>query len=320
MNNIFAIIIVTLSFFTLTNFASAEITCPNLPLGELAPHLGGDKSVFANEDTGKCFIASSQKIVDNAAVIQQHTERDVTIWSLNSYIVNGKSARTNTSVCKGDGCVTFKRGDYVLCNSKIGACNGSYTYSNKENQTIKITYKIAKNSGDITNIIVSGGGFGKTAQFIKNNLSAKCIDVSGAPGTVNGAPLLLWDCETSGFNADNGSATDQKWTVTSQGFIKNNLSGKCVDVSGAPGTTNGAPLLLWDCETSGFNADNGSITDQKWTVTNQGFIKNNLSAKCIDVSGAPGINTGAKLLLWDCEKSGFNADNGSITDQKWRLN
>jgi len=47
-------------------------------------------------------------------------------------------------------------------------------------------------------------------------------------------------------------------------FIANSLSGKCIDVAGAPGRTNGAPLQLWDCERSGRNADNGSLTDQKW--------------------------------------------------------
>ncbi len=50
--------------------------------------------------------------------------------------------------------------------------------------------------------------------LIKNSLSGKCIDVAGAPGTVNGSQLLLWDCESSGFNRDNGSSTDQKWRLT----------------------------------------------------------------------------------------------------------
>ncbi|MBW4675206.1 MAG: patatin-like phospholipase family protein [Desmonostoc geniculatum HA4340-LM1] len=49
-------------------------------------------------------------------------------------------------------------------------------------------------------------------------------------------------------------------------FIVNSLSGKCIDVAGAPGRTNGAALQLWDCERSGRNADNGSTTDQKWEL------------------------------------------------------
>lgn len=107
---------------------------------------------------------------------------------------------------------------------------------------------------------------GPDAAFIVNSLSGKCIDVAGAPGSSNGAALILWDCERSGTNADNGSTTDQTWVLTNDGFIINSLSGKCIDVAGAPGNTNGAQLQLWDCERSGRNADNGSRTDQKWQL------------------------------------------------------
>ncbi|NEU72558.1 ricin-type beta-trefoil lectin domain protein [Hassallia byssoidea VB512170] len=155
-------------------------------------------------------------------------------------------------------------------------------------------------------------------RLISNLSSGKCIDVAGAPGSANGARLLLWDCERSGRNRDNGSPTDHIWVIEN-GLIVNKLSGKCIDVAGAPGSTNGAPLQLWDCERSGRNRDNGSTTDQRWVVTSQGFIRNRLSGKCIDVAGAPGSTNGAQLQLWDCELSGRNRDNASITDQRWRL-
>jgi hypothetical protein len=157
-----------------------------------------------------------------------------------------------------------------------------------------------------------------TGVFINNLLSGKCIDVAGAPGSNNGAPLQLWDCELSG-NRENGSATDQIWILRNDGFIVNQLSGKCIDVAGAPGTGNGARLQLWDCELSGRNRDNGSATDQKWTLMRNGFIRNRLSGKCIDVAGAPGRDNSAPLQLWDCELSGRNADNGSATDQRWTV-
>jgi len=99
--------------------------------------------------------------------------------------------------------------------------------------------------------------------------------------------------------------------MTSRGFIQNQLSGKCIDVAGAPGEENGAQLILYDCETSDPN------TDQRWTMTSGGFIQNQLSGKCIDVAGAPGEENGAQLILYDCETSGRNGDNGSVTDQQW---
>ncbi|HYX17025.1 MAG TPA: RICIN domain-containing protein [Nostoc sp.] len=102
--------------------------------------------------------------------------------------------------------------------------------------------------------------------FIISSLSGKCIDVDGAPGTVNGGRLQLFDCELSGFNPFNGSSTDQRWEFVGGGFIRNTLSGRCIDVDGAPGTGNGAPLQLFDCESSGFNRNNGSRTDQTWRL------------------------------------------------------
>jgi hypothetical protein len=159
---------------------------------------------------------------------------------------------------------------------------------------------------------------GSDDSFIVNTLSGKCIDVAGAPGNSNGAKLQLWDCERSGTNASNGSSTDQTWILTNDGFIINALSGKCIDVAGAPGRDNRAQLQLWDCERSGRNANNGSRTDQQWKLEG-GFIVNTLSGKCIDVAGAPGRDNRAQLQLWDCERSGRNANNGSRTDQQWQL-
>ena len=100
--------------------------------------------------------------------------------------------------------------------------------------------------------------------------------------------------------------------VTSTPIVKyevvNSLSGKCFDVAGDPGKDNGSKIQIWDRQFS---------SDQKWEITQEGFIKNLLSGKCIDVDGAPGKDNGSKLQLWDCEVSGYNAYNNSPTDQKW---
>ena len=141
-------------------------------------------------------------------------------------------------------------------------------------------------------------------KFISNLLTpGKCLDVAGAPGTANGLPLILWDCE---INASN--RTDQKWTLNPEGFLVNNISGKCLDVAGAPGTDNGSPITLWDCEYTNPN------TDQKWRLNPQGFLINTLSGKCLDIAGAPGTINGLPIILWDCETANPN------TDQKWTLN
>ncbi len=158
-----------------------------------------------------------------------------------------------------------------------------------------------------------------SGSFIVNIQSGKCLDVSGAPGNSNGARIQLSDCELSGLNPDNNSPSDQRWTFNLNGFIVNTLSGKCLDVSGAPGRSNGSIIQLSDCELSGLNPDNGSPTDQIWTMTDDGFIRNRLSGKCIDVAGRPGKKNWGSLQLWDCQLSGRDRDSGLPTDQTWRL-
>jgi len=160
------------------------------------------------------------------------------------------------------------------------------------------------------NAIAQVGGM-----FIRNELSNKCIDVAGQPGTANGASLELFDCELSGFS-NSGRITDQKWEFIRGGFIRNKLSNKCIDVAGQPGTVSGARLQLFDCELSGFSSS-GSTTDQRWEYIGAGFLRNGLSNKCIAVSGDPGTANGTPLVLSDCELSGFSNSSRS-SDQRWR--
>ncbi len=153
--------------------------------------------------------------------------------------------------------------------------------------------------------------------FIINQLSNRCIDVSGnaGAGAVNGTPLLLSECELSGFSSP-GIATDQKWEFIRGGFIRNKLSNKCIDVIGKPGTVNGTRLQLSECELSGFSSP-GIATDQRWEYIGAGFIRNGLSNKCIDVSGDPGIVNNGPLVLFDCQLSGLSSS-GNPSDQSWR--
>ena len=96
----------------------------------------------------------------------------------------------------------------------------------------------------------------------------------------------------------------QKWEMTEDGFIKNKLFDKCIDVYGNPGTKNGTRLKLYDCELEG-ETSSGKETDQKWEMTEDGFIKNKLSDKCIDVYGNPRTNKITQLILGDCKTSVF---------------
>jgi hypothetical protein len=151
--------------------------------------------------------------------------------------------------------------------------------------------------------------------FFVNKLTGKCLDVAGAPGTAKGARVQTYSCEFSGRDAWGGS-TDQLWFIDTQGLIHNQLSpDKCLDVTGAPGTANGAPLQLYPCELSGLDAW-GNRTDQAWSFQAvAGVFQNTLSDKCIDVDGGPGWGSLRPIQLWDCE---VNTDGGlAVTDQRW---
>ena len=155
-------------------------------------------------------------------------------------------------------------------------------------------------------------------KFILNVRSSKCIGVQGDDNT-NGSPLVLSDCELHASHSSDSLATNKKWILESDGFIRNRKSEKCIDVKGSSAAQNGDQLQLWDCETSGVNRDNNSATDQKWALGTDGFIRNRKSEKCIDVKGSSAQN-GDQLQLWDCETSGVNReDNNSATDQTWKL-
>ncbi|WP_262286400.1 ricin-type beta-trefoil lectin domain protein [Micromonospora sp. MA102] len=73
----------------------------------------------------------------------------------------------------------------------------------------------------------------------------KCLDapLNAAPG----AKAQIWDC--------NGGA-NQRWTRNSDGTIRGQQSGLCLDVNGAA-TGNGTTVILWNCT---------AAANQRWTL------------------------------------------------------
>jgi alpha-galactosidase len=72
----------------------------------------------------------------------------------------------------------------------------------------------------------------------------KCLD---APiGAAAGARVTIWDC--------NGGA-NQQWTLQSNGTIRGNQSGLCLDVYNNQ-TANSTPIVLWTCT---------GAANQQWT-------------------------------------------------------
>lgn len=141
-----------------------------------------------------------------------------------------------------------------------------------------------------------------TGRLIINQLSGRCLDVPGVSNMTPGTPLQLYDCEYNGFEIG-GKRSDQFWIFGQQGFIRNTLSSSfCVDITG---THNGALLQVQPC--------NGANPAQIWIFRPDGFIVNQVTGKCIDVAGFPGVNSQTPLLLSDCEFG------NPQTDQRWRF-
>jgi hypothetical protein len=97
-----------------------------------------------------------------------------------------------------------------------------------------------------------------------------------------------------------------------RGYIRNKLTGKCVDVDGSPGVSDGLELKTVQCE---FHYSNN---DHEWELTPNGFIFHPLSGKCMDVSGVPanGASEGLQVYLRYC-----NTTVGSLEyfEHRWML-
>jgi len=74
---------------------------------------------------------------------------------------------------------------------------------------------------------------------------------------------------------------------------------KCLDASGK-GTTNGTPVIIYDC--------NGG-SNQQWNLNANGTITGVQSGLCLDANGGATAN-GTKIIIWSC--------NGG-SNQQWSL-
>lgn len=150
--------------------------------------------------------------------------------------------------------------------------------------------------------------------FIESQLSGLCMDVKGDPPVDmnDGAQLVLYSCEKDQRVGKSPTGTDQVWTLTKDGLLRNRFgeerAQKCVGVrNGVP--VNGKPLVLTPC------TEGGGFTPVRWNLTHDGFFvrvtEEGRDRKCIDVYGPAGQSVGQPLVLWKCE------DATNYTYQAW---
>mmetsp|Transcript_84373 Transcript_84373/g.239183 ORF Transcript_84373/g.239183 Transcript_84373/m.239183 type:complete len:1065 (-) Transcript_84373:265-3459(-) len=168
--------------------------------------------------------------------------------------------------------------------------------------------------------------------FLRNRGNGLCVDVEGTAATELQTNIMIYTCELPGSTY----SKDQRWELTPDGLLRNQLSGKCID--GDEVKNGGATVKQWPCKVDdnrtqaweltpdGFLLNQGTgrcidsgmsmyacpYTDQRWKVRANGQVANRLSGLCLGVDGRRG--SGDAVVLRRCKKVLSPA-----SDQAWKL-
>jgi hypothetical protein len=114
---------------------------------------------------------------------------------------------------------------------------------------------------------------GKPESFhiLRNGLSSQCLEVD----TTNGREVEHAHVrqETCGFGVDH-----QQWQTLGGNLLRNNGTGKCLDVDEGTG-------LTWQ------QVCDGNRAQQHWDFGADGSVKNRATGKCLDLDPHDGLNT-----------------------------
>jgi PKD repeat protein len=189
--------------------------------------------------------------------------------------------------CQGADCATFAEiatvGPNTTVFSDVGVMAGT-AYGYRVRASNSTGTSLPSNTVRVTS---SSSPF----QPVVNRLSGSCMGVLGA-STQNLAQVTLQQCQ---------NATHQLWTSSPAGTAGEIIvyGTKCLDGYGAEGGgTNGDRVIIHDCH-GGSN--------QQWTRTAAGEIRNFTGAKCVELTNKA-TAPGTELVLWTCDGS---------ASQKW---
>ena len=109
-----------------------------------------------------------------------------------------------------------------------------------------------------------------------------CVDADSSHYPSNGDNVQLWSCNTH---------SEQLWTLTSSGQLRNAGTGLCADADSRHYPSNGDNVQLWSCNTH---------PEQRWVFTTSGQLRNAASGKCLDADSRHYPSNGDNLQLWTC--------------------
>ncbi|MFD4133728.1 RICIN domain-containing protein, partial [Streptomyces goshikiensis] len=88
------------------------------------------------------------------------------------------------------------------------------------------------------------------------------------------------------------------------GQIRNAASGRCLNLEGAGGWTNGTKLILFDC--LGGSNEKFKLTAENQVPNPVGRIVNPTSGRCLNLEGSGPWNNGNGVILFDCVSAALN--------------
>jgi hypothetical protein len=119
--------------------------------------------------------------------------------------------------------------------------------------------------------------------------SIQCVGTANNGSMANGTEAILWDCHGN---------FDQRWHLTTDGLIKNALSGKCIGLANKGSLQNGTPLVVWDCH---GHPDQHWVSNKTGADSFTGTLHNQYATdKCIGLANNGSMDNGTGLVVWDC--------------------
>jgi len=157
----FALVISAELTMPATALAATETTsCPDL---ELPSTVVRSEAVpdYADMNAGTCVASSTVVSYDSGFSLQLYTEgaaaTGAPLWILPAVVIGGTAIRFNSDnpvQCTGEGCGSWPRGDYAICNPGSGACHFFATVQ-VSGFPASISGDVASGQYKITNVTVS---------------------------------------------------------------------------------------------------------------------------------------------------------------------
>ena len=160
----------------------------------------------------------------------------------------------------------------------------------------------ARATADVETVAPFNADVALSGSYIRTHQQLhRCLNARGA-SSANLTPIILWDCSLNWnnlWNYYNPPGTNYNYIY----LVDPNGNARCLNAKGG-GTTNGTPIILFDCVASVNNVwyvDEGSVVDDIVYIKTVGR-----GNRCVNAYFG-GIDNGTPIILYDCVNAANNA-------------